>query len=86
MMPPTLSRSLCAARIAATIFSAAAGSGERTMLFSTSFQSTVSAHTPPIIIAQARTDTPSEARNIFASAPAATRIEVSRPEERPPPR
>ena len=84
---PMESPDFLSASMKRAISSAAAGSGQKNGLRSTSSQSNAAGRIGPSCARWPRTRMPARSRRyFFATAPAATRIAVSRAEERPPPR
>ena len=84
---PMESPSFFSARISSSNASILSGSGQKNGFCSTCDQSLISSGISPIWVRQPRISMPNfSARYFLAIAPAATRIAVSRAEERPPPR
>jgi len=85
-IPPRVSPSLRASSSNFSILSAAFPSGQSRGFSAMSPGGAFSAATPPTSFVNASTEIPSRETIFFATAPAATRAAVSRPEARPPPR
>ena len=85
-MPPRLSPSRFASSSFRSILFAASASGHSRRFAPMASLDQVSMPIPPSSTVQPRISIPSRARILRATAPAATRAAVSRPEARPPPR
>ena len=86
-LAPMESPSFFSARINSSNASILSGSGQKNGFCSTCDQSLISSGMSPIWVRQPRISIPNfSARYFLAIAPAATRMAVSRAEERPPPR
>ena len=85
-IPPSVSPAARASSSRSIIFSSASGSGQRRGLVSAAAGERGPAAIPPSSLVQAETVIPACPITFRATAPAATRPAVSRPEARPPPR